>query len=36
VAETSAKQAQWQKLFGFLLGNQAAWIVDVGLKASFF
>jgi ubiquinone/menaquinone biosynthesis C-methylase UbiE len=31
--EIDAKQAQWQKLFGYILGNQAAWIADIGLKA---
>ena len=29
----ATRQAQWQKLFGYILGNQAAWIADVGLKA---
>ena len=32
----STKQDQWQKLFGYLLGNQAAWIADIGLKAGLF
>ncbi|MBA2277206.1 MAG: methyltransferase domain-containing protein [Chloroflexia bacterium] len=36
MAETDAKRAQWQKLFDYLLGNQAAWIIDVGLKAELF
>lgn len=36
MAETGAKQAQWQKLFGYLLGNQAAWVADVGLKSGLF
>ena len=27
------KQEQWQKLFGCLLGYQATWVIDVGLKA---
>jgi hypothetical protein len=35
-AEVSPKQAQWQKLFGYILGNQAAWIADIGLKAGLF
>ncbi len=26
------KQEQWQKLFGHLLGYQATWIIDVGLR----
>jgi len=30
------KAAQWQKLFHYILGNQAAWIVDIGLKAGLF
>lgn len=34
--EVNAKQAQWQKLFGYLMGNQAAWIADIGLKAGLF
>jgi hypothetical protein len=34
--EIDAKQAQWQKLFGYILGNQAAWIADIGLKAGLF
>ena len=34
--EVSTKQDQWQKLFGYLLGNQAAWIADIGLKAGLF
>jgi len=36
VAEAAAKQAQWQKLFGYVLGNQAAWIADIGLKTGLF
>lgn len=32
----SAKQDQWRKLFGYLMGNQAAWIADIGLKAGLF
>ena len=31
-----SKQVQWQKLFTYLLGNQAAWIIDIGLKAGLF
>ena len=34
--ETYAKQAQWQKLFDYVLGYQAAWIADIGLKAGLF
>ena len=34
--EVSTKQDQWQKLFAYLLGNQAAWIADIGLKAGLF
>ena len=29
--QSDAKQAQWQKLFGYLMSNQAAWIADAGL-----
>lgn len=36
MAEAPSKHAQWQKLFGYLLGNQAAWVIDVGLKADLF
>lgn len=28
-----SKQAQWQKLFNYILGDQAAWIATIGLKA---
>jgi hypothetical protein len=35
-AEVSTKQAQWQKLFSYILGNQASWIADIGLKAGLF
>lgn len=34
--EVDLKQTQWQKLFGYVLGNQAAWIADIGLKAGIF
>lgn len=34
--EVSIKQEQWQKLFGYVLGNQAAWIADIGLKTGMF
>jgi hypothetical protein len=34
--EVDTKQAQWQKVFGYILGNQAAWIADIGLKAGLF
>ena len=27
--EVDSKQTQWQKLFGYVLGNQAAWIADI-------
>ncbi len=33
---SSAKDAQWQKLFDYLLGYQASWIADIGLKAGLF
>ena len=32
----SSKQEQWQKLFGYMLGYQATWVIDVGLKAGLF
>jgi SAM-dependent methyltransferase len=31
-----SKQEQWEKLFGYMLGYQATWVVDVGLKADLF
>ena len=34
--EVDTKQAQWQKVFGYILGDQAAWIADIGLKAGLF
>lgn len=34
--EDLTKQDQWQKLFDYVLGNQAAWIADIGLKAGLF
>ena len=36
MAEVVSKQAQWQKLYDALLGNQLSWVVDVGLKARLF
>ena len=36
MAETITKLDQWQRLYGFLLGNQASWVIDVGLKADLF
>jgi len=36
MAEDVTKQAQWQKLYDALLGNQLSWVVDVGLKADLF
>jgi ubiquinone/menaquinone biosynthesis C-methylase UbiE len=30
------KQTQWQKLLKYILGNQAAWIANVGLKTGLF
>jgi hypothetical protein len=35
-AEAVTKQAQWQKLFNYVLGNEATWIADIGLKAGLF
>ena len=31
-----SKRDQWQTLSGFILGNQATWIADIGLKAGLF
>lgn len=36
MTEGTSKDAQWQKLFGYALGYQAAWIIDVGLRAGLF
>jgi predicted O-methyltransferase YrrM len=36
MTDAVTKQDQWHKLFGYVLGNQAAWVVDVGLKAGLF
>jgi SAM-dependent methyltransferase len=36
VASEPAKADQWQKLFSYMLGYQATWVVDVGLKAGLF
>lgn len=36
VANNKAKQAQWQKLIDYILGYQATWIIDIGLKAGLF
>jgi hypothetical protein len=36
MAEPLTKQAQFQKIYGYILGNQAAWVADVGLKAGLF
>lgn len=36
MTDTITKQDQWQRLFGFVLGNQASWVIDVGLKAGLF
>jgi len=30
------KQEQWEKLYGYILGNQATWVADIGLKAGLF
>lgn len=34
--EMVPKQEQWQRLFDHVLGNQATWIADIGLKAGMF
>src|SRR5687768_11180056 len=36
MSTANTKQDQWQKLFGYVLGNQATWVIDVGLKAGIF
>jgi predicted O-methyltransferase YrrM len=36
MTEAGSKQTQWQHLFTYLLGNQASWVIDVGLKAGLF
>ena len=35
-ADQVSKDAQFQKLVGYVVGNQAAWFVDIGLKAGLF
>jgi FkbM family methyltransferase len=30
------KQAQWQKVYGYILGNQAAWIANIGITTGLF
>jgi SAM-dependent methyltransferase len=32
----TTKQAQWDKLAGHLIGYQATWVVDIGLKTGLF
>jgi ubiquinone/menaquinone biosynthesis C-methylase UbiE len=34
--ETISKQEQWQKLLSYVMGNQASWIANIGLKAGLF
>ena len=36
MSTANTKQDQSQKLFGYVLGNQATWVIDVGLKAGMF
>src|SRR5581483_3218488 len=36
VASERGKAEQWQMLFGYMLGYQATWVIDVGLKAGLF
>ena len=31
-ADQVSKDAQFQKLLGYVVGNQAAWLIDIGLK----
>ena len=35
-AEEPTKEDQWRKLFTHMLGNQATWVADIGLKAGLF
>ena len=35
-SEVRTKQERWQALFDHVLGNQATWIADIGLKAGLF
>lgn len=30
------KQSQWQKIFGYIMGDQATWLTNIGLKAGLF
>ena len=34
--DASGKSNQWQKIVGYVLGYQATWIADIGLKAGLF
>lgn len=36
MVETHSKQAQWQQLLGYVIGNQAVWVADIGLKTGLF
>jgi SAM-dependent methyltransferase len=31
-AETAEKTAEWGRILGYILGNHAAWIIDIGLR----
>jgi hypothetical protein len=33
---SDALQSQWAKLAGFIVGYQATWIADIGLKTGLF
>ena len=35
-ADQASKDAQYLKLLGYVVGNQAAWFVDIGLKTGLF
>jgi len=35
-ADQVSKDAQFQKLVGYVVGNQAAWFIDIGLKTGLF
>ena len=30
------KQSQWQKVYGYVMGNQATWLTNIGLRTGLF
>ena len=34
--DVGSKRERWQALFDHVLGNQATWIADIGLRAGLF